>query len=55
MSEKPATQDAEDQDKSMLDKIEEATGGTHAPAPRAGYEDEGNFEGIQDAQQAERG
>ncbi len=35
-----------EEDKSMMDKIEEATGGTHPDPPVAGDEQEGNFEGI---------
>jgi hypothetical protein len=43
----------DDDDKSVIDKIEEATGGMHKDVPLAGFDQEGNFEGIQDAQQAE--
>jgi hypothetical protein len=40
--------------KSVWVKIEEATGGMHKPAPRAGDQQEGNFEGIESSHVAER-
>ena len=45
---------AEIDDRSSMHKIEEATGGAHQGAPRAGFEDDGNLEGIQDGRPAER-
>jgi hypothetical protein len=44
---------AEPDDKSFLEKVEEATGGMHKPAPRAGDQQEGNFEGIEHSHDAE--
>jgi hypothetical protein len=53
MNEAPTEQDEHDDDTSFLDKVEEATGGMHKPAPRAGFQEDGNLEGIQDGQQSE--